>query len=363
MKAYIVDSSIIRENLKNLKKRAGGTPIWAVLKGDGYGLGLEPMAALCADAGIDRFCVTELDDVRRLREAGYKDAHILMLRPTTDVDEIHQLLDLGAIFTVSSQDDATVLSGVAAQRGAIAEVHIKIDTGMGRYGFLPTELDKILPVFAYMDSLAVSGVYSHFSCAFCSQKQTRAAYLAFTSVLRAIVDAGYETGETHICNSAGLLRFPEYKLGGVRIGSAILGRLSFKGSYGLRRVGYCQARVDEVRWLPKGHTCGYGAGWKARHPTRIAVLPVGWYHGFGCEMGHDLFRPRDQLRATASAIKGLVFKKAYYVTLNGKRCKVLGHIGMLHTVVDVTNVPCAVGDTAIFDINPIMCKGMPVVFQ
>ena len=158
MKAYIVDSSIIRENLKNLKKRAGGTPIWAVLKGDAYGLGLEPMAAFCADAGIDRFCVTELDDVRRLREAGYKDAHILMLRPTTDVDEIHQLLDLGAIFTVSSQDDATVLSGVAAQRGAIAEVHIKIDTGMGRYGFLPTELDKILPVFAYMDSLAVSGV-------------------------------------------------------------------------------------------------------------------------------------------------------------------------------------------------------------
>ena len=177
------------------------------------------------------------------------------------------------------------------------------------------------------------------------------------------MDAGYETGETHICNSAGILRFPEYKLGGVRIGSAILGRLSFKGSYGLRRVGYCQARVDEVRWLPKGHTCGYGAGWKARHPTRIAVLPVGWYHGFGCEMGRDLFRPRDQLRAAASAIKGLVFKKAYYVTLNGKRCRVLGHIGMLHTVVDVTNVPCAVGDTAIFDINPIMCKGMPVVFQ
>ena len=58
MKAYIVETSIIRENLKNLKKRAGNTSIWAVLKGNGYGLGLEPMAALCAEAGIDRFCVT-----------------------------------------------------------------------------------------------------------------------------------------------------------------------------------------------------------------------------------------------------------------------------------------------------------------
>lgn len=363
MKAYLVESSILRENLKNLQKRAGDTPLWAVLKGDGYGLGLEPMAALCADAGIDRFCVTELDDVRRLRQAGYQNARILMLRPTTDVDEIHQLLDLQAIFTVSSQDDATLLSGVAAQRGVIAEVHVKIDIGMGRYGFLPTELDKLLPVFAYMDSLAVSGVYSHFSCAFCSKKQTRMAYLAFTSVLKAIVDAGYETGEAHICNSAGLLRFPEYKLGGVRVGSAILGRLSFKGSYGLRRVGYCQARVDELRWLPKGHTCGYGAGWKAKRPTRIAVLPVGWYHGFGCEMGRDLFRPRDQLRAAASALKGLIFKKAYYVTLGGKRCKVLGHIGMLHTVVDVTNLTCAIGDVATLDINPLLLKGVPVVFQ
>ncbi len=363
MKTYLVESSILRENLKNLLKRAGDTPLWAVLKGDGYGLGLAPMAALCAEMGVNRFCVTELEDVRRLRQTGYQDARILMLRPTTDVDEIHQLLDLHAIFTVSSQDDATVLSGVAAQRGETAEAHIKIDTGMGRYGFLPTELDKLLPIFAYMDALTITGVYSHFSCAFCSKKQTRMAYLAFTSVLKAIADAGYKTGEAHICNSAGLLRFPEYRLGGVRVGSAILGRLSFKGSYGLRRVGYCQARVDELRWLPKGHACGYGAGWRAKRPTRIAVLPVGWYHGFGCEMGRDLFRPRDQLRAAASALKGLIFKKAYYVTLNGKRCKVLGHIGMLHTVVDVTNVTCSLGDTATLDINPLLLKGVPVVFQ
>lgn len=59
----------------------------------------------------------------------------------------------------------------------------------------------------------------------------------------------------------------------VRVGSAILGRLSFKGSYNLKRVGTLEATVDELRWLPKGHTCGYGAGWKAKKPTRIAVLP------------------------------------------------------------------------------------------
>lgn len=362
MKQYVVETALVRENLDNLKKRAGEAPLWAVLKGNGYGLGLAPMAKLCQEAGIDRFCVTEVSEVRTLRELS-QSARILMLRPTTDVDEIRELLALDAIFTVSSQDDATLLSGIAAQQGIVADVHIKIDTGMGRYGFLPQEIDKILPIYAYMDTLAVTGIYSHFSCAFCSKKATRAAYVAFTSVCRAIVDAGYETGEAHICNSAALLRFPKYALSGVRVGSAILGRLSFKGNYGLRRVGYGRARVDEIRWLPKGHTCGYGAGWKAKRPTRVAVLGIGWYHGFGCQMGNDLFRTRDQLRKALSAIKGLVFKKSYSVILGGKRCKVLGHIGMLHTVIDVTNVKCAIGDYAQLDINPTMLKDVPVVFE
>ncbi len=363
MKAYIVETALLRENLKNLKKRAGDAAVWAVLKGDGYGLGLVPMAKLCLDAGIDRFCVTEPGDVRRLREAAGDAVQILMLRPTIDADELRELLALDAIFTISSLDDAAVLRGVAAQQNKTANVHIKIDTGMGRYGFLPTESDKILSVYAYMDTLHVTGIYSHFSCAFCSKKQTHLAASAFKGVLRAVREAGFEPGEAHICNSAGLLRFPDYRMDGVRVGSAILGRLSCKGNYGLRRVGYCQASVGELRWLPKGHTCGYGAGWKARRPTRIAVLPVGWYHGFGCRMGDDLFRPRDQLRRVMSALKGLIFKQSYYVTLGGKRCKVLGHIGMLHTVVDVTNISCALGDTAVLDINPLLVKGLPIVFQ
>ena len=70
MKTYLVDTADLRKNLANLIKRADGTPIWAVLKGNGYGLGLIPMAAVCREAGITRFAVTEVSDVRALREAG-----------------------------------------------------------------------------------------------------------------------------------------------------------------------------------------------------------------------------------------------------------------------------------------------------
>ena len=214
-----------------------------------------------------------------------------------------------------------------------------------------------------MDGIAISGIYTHLHSAFCSKKATRLQAAAFDGVLQAIKKAGYETGTPHICNSAGLLRFPDLAMGGVRIGSAILGRLSFKGSYGLKRVGVCEAPIGEIRWLPKGHTCGYGAAWKAKHPTRIAIVPVGWYHGFGCEMGHDVFRTRDQLRAALSALAGIFRRKAYYVMLGTQRCKVLGHIGMLHTVIDVTKVKCALGDRVQMNINPLMLKGMDVVFR
>ena len=363
MKAYIVESAELRKNLDNIKKRAGSAVIYAVLKGNGYGLGLIPMAAACRDAGITRYAVTEVSDVAALRQCGFPDEEILMLRPTADSGEVRQLLALNAVFTVSSQEDAAVLNGVASQENAVAKAHIKIDTGMGRYGFLPEEMDKILSVYSYMDHISVTGIYTHLHSAFCNKKQTLAQAEAFRGVVSAISAAGYETGAAHICNSAGFLRFPELKMDGVRLGSAILGRLSFKGSYGLKRIGWCEATVDELRWLPKGHTCGYGAAWKARRPTRIAVLPVGWYNGFGCEMGHDIFRFRDGLRQMLSGLRTMLTHKAIYVTVNGQRCRVLGHIGMLHTVCDVTHIQCGLGDKAVININPLMLKGMDVVFK
>lgn len=363
MKRYLVDRAAVRKNIDNLKTRAGSAKLIAVLKGNGYGLGLTEMAGVCREAGVTHFAVTEVSDVRALREAGFSDAWILMLRPTADSDEIRALLALDAVFTVSSQDDAAALNGIAAQQKRIAEAHLKIDTGMGRYGFLPDEMDKLLSVYSYMDSIAVTGIYTHLHSAFCNKKQTLAQAEQFRTVLSAIHAAGFETGMAHLSNSAALLRFPELTLDAVRVGSAMLGRLSLRGSYNLFRIGACEASIEELRWLPKGHTTGYGAGWRAKRPTRIAVLSVGYYHGFGCEVGNDIFRPRDQFRRILSAVRGLVRRKAIYVTVNDRRCRVLGHIGMLHTVVDVTDVTCSLGDKAVLNINPLLLKGIDVVWH
>ena len=360
MKAYIVEKEAILHNLDVLQKKAGCTPIWAVLKGNGYGLGVEPMAQLCWEKEIRRFAVTEVSEAETIRGL-YPDAVILMLRPTKDTGELNRLLELDVIATIGSTEDAAALNSLAAQRDVVAEVHVKIDTGMGRYGFLPEELEKILSVYRYNDHIAVSGIYTHFHSSFGKSKRTTVQEEAFRNLVRAIVDAGIEPGDRHCCNSAAFLRWPEMKMEGVRLGSALLGRVLTKSN--LRRVGWCEATVDELRWLPAGHSTGYGAAWRAKKPTQIAVISVGWYHGFTNEHGRDIFHFRDCLRDAVGAVKRMIFKKKIYISINGKKCPVLGHVGMLHTVCDVTKVNVKQGDKAILEINPTQIRGMEIRFQ
>ena len=361
MKHYVVETALVRGNLKSLKKRAGSAVLWAVLKGDGYGLGLLPMAQLCAEEGIDHFAVTEVAEAQALRANGFTAQTVLMLRPTCSEYEIRQLLPLNVVFTVSSQEDATVLNTLAGEAGVRAEAHLKIDTGMGRYGFLPEERDKLAGLYAYMKNIHLSGVYTHLHSAFCSKKATQKQMETFQALVQTLQGAGYDVGMVHACNSEALLRMPEYRLDGVRVGSAILGRVRCRSD--LKRVGYCEASVEELRWLPAGHTCGYGAGWKAKKNTRIAVFSVGYRHGYSCEYGNDLFRTRDSLRGVFRHLKNIIIRRSLRVTLNGKKCKVLGHVGMLHTVVDVSKVNCALGDVAVFDINPILLRDMQIEYR
>lgn len=363
MKTYVVEKTRVENNLRIIQAQAGQTPVWAVVKGDGYGLGVTALAKVCREQGVSQFAVTELWEAAALRNVGFLEEQILMLRATSNREELETLLDLDLIATVGSQEDAVALNGVAAEKGIVAQAHLKVDTGMGRYGFLPGETDKLLSVYRYMENIAVCGIYTHFHSAFCSKKKTRQQFETFQQVLQTVRQAGFETGTVHCANSSALFLHPEMKLDGVRVGSAILGRLSFRGNFGLQPVGRCHAQIEELRWLPKGHTCGYGAAWKAKKPTRIAVVDVGWYHGFGLEKGRDVFRFRDCFRGQLSLLKAAVLGKALYGTVNGKKCRVLGHIGMVNTILDVTDVECQVADPVVLEINPLMVKGMPVEFR
>ncbi len=167
----------------------------------------------------------------------------------------------------------------------------------------------------------------------------------------------------HCCNSAAFLKYPEMHLDGVRLGSALLGRLSFQSKLNLKKIGYAECTVEEIRTIPKGSTVGYAAGFKAKEQTRVAVIGLGWYNGFTAERQNDLFRVRDSLWAILRHIRDIFIRRNIIVTVNGHKCRVLGHVGMVHAVVDVTDIDCALGDKVVAQVNPLTVKGLRIQYR
>ncbi len=361
MKAYMVDKSALAHNVGLILARAKDAAVWGVVKGDGYGLGCVDMARVLSAYGINRFAVTDVGEVRALREAGFEESPILMMEGTCNRSEINELLDHGAILTIGSREDAQAVNQVAMERATVAEAHLKIDSGMGRYGFLPEEIETVYGLYTDHANIAFTGIYTHFACA-TDAEATQKQFDRFQQVVQELRAAGFETGMVHCCNSTAFFKYEHMHCDGVRIGSALLGRVAFSGSHGLKTVGYCQAELEEIRTIPAGHSVGYEAGWVAKRETRIAVLSIGYYNGFGVDRGFDLWRFRDCVRGVARYIKAFIKHKSLYVHVNGSACKVLGHVGMVNMVIDVTDCDCRVGDMARVNINPLLLKGVEIVY-
>ena len=358
---YGVNINAIQSNVQIIQNLAGSIPVWAVLKGNGYGLGLLPMARLLYREGIRRFCISDVQEAKLLSGACLESSQILMLQPTQNPEILKELLGLPVICTVSCLEDAQILNLLATQTQHHAQVHLKIDTGMGRYGFRPDDVNDILSV-CQLAHLHIGGIYTHFASG-SSLRKTEKQYRLFLRVIEQIRKAGFDPGECHCCNSTAFLNYPEFHLDGVRIGSAFLGRTPEQQKYGLKPVSFCQSRIEEIQTLRKGQASGYAGAWKARKDTRLAMIPVGWYHGFGVAYNRDIFRLRDCIRGCLSWAKAWVTEKRLWVTVNGCRCPVCGHIGMLYTAVDVSDIFCEIGDPVILDISPLLQKGLPLAYQ
>ena len=137
MKTLVADKNALRLNLSEIRSRAGNAEIVADLSADGQGLGLLRMAKFLQEEGIESFAVTETRDALSLRRGGFQQAHILMLRSITDVRELQDLIDNGITFTVGSNEAGIALNGLAGELHTVAEARIRVDTGLGQYGFLP----------------------------------------------------------------------------------------------------------------------------------------------------------------------------------------------------------------------------------
>lgn len=350
MRTLVMEKAAIKHNLSVIKEKAAGAAIYGVLSGDGGGAGIVELAQVLRGEGIGRFVVSEVSEAQALRKAGFVDEEILMLRSTTDRDTLEQLVDLNVVCTVSSVDTGMALNALAEHRSTVVEAHIQVDTGMGFGGFLVSEPEKVLLAYRSLPKVALSGIYTQLHSTKVNDPECREQLEQFHHVLDTIHAAGFETGTVHAAGSFALLHDQSARLDGVRAGSAILGRCRRTRDDKLKTVGYGEAPLVEVRWLPKGHTIGADKPIVLKKPTRVAVIPVGYQNGLGVSWQRDT-------GLLAFLRRWKKNRKRTVRIGEHQRARVLGPIGATETILDVTRVKCSVGDLATFDIDPMFARG------
>lgn len=352
-KKFVIHRSDIANNVKVISKKVNGARIYAVLKGNGYGMGIFPFALCLLENGIRHFAVTDTTDAVFLREH-FDEAETLLLTPCNSLEMMRDIVACDITATIDSLESATELDRLAKESGKTVAVHIKIDTGMGRFGFKPGEIEQIQKVCA-LENLKVEGIYTHLHSAF--NKKTAPSlkqFEIFTSVIDTLKESGIDIPIRHICNSTAIFRFKNMHLTAVRAGSALIGRLpEVCGSTGLAKLGTFYAKIDDIRTLPKGHNIGYAALYKTNKKKKIICVSAGYADGITVCKANDSFRFIDILRYMYNDFKLLFKPTPLYCKINGKTTTSVGRIGMTSFVLDGDNIDAKIGDYVEIPVNPL----------
>lgn len=370
MKSLVINKEDLKHNIriiKNIVKETGrqdnhkAIKLIAVVKGNGYGLGLIQYSKFLIDNGVDFLAVATVEEAIALREAKLQ-ARILLLSSTAIKKEVELLIDNDIILTLGSKEAVEMAKSVAKLKQKKVQAHIKIDTGFGRYGFCYNEKEQILEALKDLENIQIEGTFSHFSLAFYEKNEyTEEQFKRFIDVVEYLKQNKIETGMLHICNSSAFLKFKHMRLNAVRIGSAFLGRISIPNIYGLKKIAYLKSNVSEIKELQKGYNIGYSNAFTTKNKTKVAIIPCGYADGFNVREQRDMFRKRDKLRYIVRDIKDSFKDKSLYVEIktNSKeytKCKVLGRVGMYHITVDVTGKDVKIGDEVKLNVSTIFIQ-------
>ncbi len=342
-----VNLANLRHNLRVLRRVTGKTPLWAVLKADGYGHGAKAVARTLERAGTDGICVALIEEGIELRDAGIR-APILVMggyyhRAWGEViahDLTPVVHDVGQIASLADE--------VRFRGGEAIKVHLKVDTGMARLGASIGDLALIGRAFADHPEVQLEGLMTHFACANSEEPESlREQLVRFEEATRRLRELGLSPALRHAANSAALLGSLESHFDLVRPGVSLFGvhpqgagrtvksrslssspDLESEGpsSNGdLRPVMSVRSQIVALREVSPGDTVGYGATWTATRPSRIATIPIGYADGMS--------------RALSNRGFGLV---------RGRRAPLVGVVSMDMSMLDVTDLPGAsVGDETV----------------
>ena len=311
----------VKDNVKNIRGLLkDGVRLLAVIKADAYGHGaVEVAQSLLFDGGADYFGVATYGEAEQLRRAGIN-TPVLILGAVFD-DEYAELVKDDITLTVFDFDTTKKLSDTAKKLGKTAKIHIKIDTGMARIGFLPSEdaVEEIIKI-SKLDGIEIEGMFSHFAKADEADKMpTRVQFEKFMFIKNELLKRGIKIPICHICNSAGIIDFPEYHLDMVRSGIITYGCYPSdfvnKDALKLESAMSFKSRVVHIKTVEKGTSVSYGGTFTAKEKMKIATVSAGYADGYS----------------------RLLSNKAD-VIINGVRCRVLGRVCMDQLMIDATHL-------------------------
>ncbi len=354
MKKLIIETEKLAENVKNIKAFCKEYTIFAVVKGDGYGLSLLPYANFLREQGITHFAVSESKEAIALKsDERFSDATVLLLTPENNPELVKELLQKGVTLTVGAMSHLELVEKVAKESEIAPSVHVKVDTGFGRFGFsYRNEKDIISAVDKHQKTVKITGIFTHYSCSFeAKYKITKTQDERFDRILAKLRKAYPDFLDSiliHSANSCGALLYPNKNRNAVRIGSAFLGRLPMKAPVKLHRIAYLEVRVLDVNSLQKGDNVAYGNTYKAKADINTAVIGIGYKDGFFTTKQNDAYRFIDVLRYMYTDFRRIGKKQYLY---QGKY-EILGRVGMYCAIVK-NDGSLHVGDLVKADCNPL----------
>lgn len=321
----------LRINLKSLRKNIiahkqvlpEGTKLMAMMKASGYGSGLDKIAQFVDGFGVDYFGVAFVDEGVAIRNAGITKPIMVMNTEEGNYEAcINNRLE-PAIFDFQQLDD--FISECIYQGVYDYPIHLKIDTGMRRLGFFPDQLDQVLEIIKSQPEVKIRSVYSHLaeSDNLRDKRFTEHQIKLFTQVvnkIRQVVDYPFEQ---HILNSPGIENYSSVDFSIARLGIGMYGVSSnpaFKRK--LEPVISWYSVVSQVKTVPAGQSVGYSRSYFCKTDTVVATIPVGYADG---------------LRRSLSNGVG-------YLTINGKKCPIIGKVCMDMVMVDATKARVKAGD-------------------
>jgi len=321
----IVSLSALRENVRTFKSLIPSTcQLMCVVKGNAYGHGLVPVSLAALEAGGDRLGVATAQESLKLCCHGIQaPIHILVPILPEEAEEIVKHDNI--IPTVCSIELANALDAAGARKHRAVRIHVKVDTGMNRFGVRLPDLTSFLTYVSELGHLQVEGIFTHYSTAHARDstntwRQFRLFQDAMNLVRRLEI-----TPMFHAANTAATLQFPSMHLDMVRIGLGLCGvqeGSAMESPTKLRKVMSLVSRVVQIKNLEMGDAVGYDMTYVAERARRMAIVSAGYVDGVG--------------RALAN--RGMLL-------LRGKRVPIIGKVNMDSCMIDITNVPDAqIGD-------------------